>query len=78
MYKLKEVEKYFGEQCWRIDGGQKLAILSCALGDNFYDYGEAPKEELDLSNVPSQFSNLFNDDRIVVIECCDCCGCSGW
>ena len=80
MMKLKEIEKYFGSHmCWRTDNYQKLVVLSCALGDNFYDYGEEPKEVLDLSNCPPELQNtILNDNRIIICECCECCGCAGW
>lgn len=72
---LKEIEKLLGKRtCWRSDNNQLLYIKCCAVGDNFYDYGERPPKRLDFSRAPY----LKDDPRIEIIYCEDCCGCAGW
>ena len=79
MKKLKEIEKLFGSQgCYRNDNDQILLIRACFVGDNFYDYGETPKEIKWDRISPSLAQELKNDHRIKILKCEDCCGCSGW
>lgn len=73
MRKLKEIEKMFSG-CWRSDNGQIVYIKACEVGDNFYDYGEEPKDIA----FDKEFTFLKDDFRIRIVECCDCCGCAGW
>lgn len=77
MMKLKEVCSFLDKKHIEYERcGQYICINSCALGDNFYDYGESPKEiEIDDEEVEAF---LLNDNRIHIVECCDCCGCAGW
>lgn len=51
-----------------------FVICACAVGDNFYDYGETPKEiEFD-----EEFEWMANDPLFYIIDCSECGGCSGW
>lgn len=77
MLKLKNIEKKLNDSAWRSDNGQHLYIKSCALGHNFYDYGEDEPEEIDFSYHPD-LKKIENDPRIIIITCGDCCGCAGW
>lgn len=78
MKKLKDIERKLEsiskDSVWRSDNGQKLCVLCCMVGDNFYDYEEDPPEEWDYSD----FIELKNDPRIEIVGCEDCCGCAGW
>ena len=78
MLKLKDIEKHFNSFCaWRTDNNQQLCIKSCALGQNFYDYGDEPPIALDFSECP-ELKGIENDPRIIIIMCEDCCGCASW
>lgn len=77
MKRLKDIEKRFGEDCWRSSNGQRLSVKACCLGDNFYDYGEDEPEKLSYEYCPD-LEGLEDDPRIEIIMCCDCCQCAGW
>lgn len=53
---------------------QTIFIRACSVGNNFYDYGEDPKQ---VTFYP-EFYFLANDPRVYIRECAECCGCSGW
>lgn len=59
---------------------QLIKIYSCALGDNFFDYGEDEPEEFDwFEEIPVELrEELENNDLVEIIHCDDCCGCAGW
>lgn len=73
MLKLKEIEKMFPES-ERSEDGQMLYIKACDVGDNFYDYDDERKAVV----YDPQYEFLKDDHRICIVECCVCCGCSGW
>lgn len=52
-----------------------IRILSCDLGDNFYDYGDNPKP-LVIDDEELQF--LVNEPKVYIVDCEGCCGCAGW
>lgn len=58
----------------RSEDNQKIQILACEVGDNFYDYSETPKR---VTFYP-HLEFLKNDPRVQIIECDGCCGCAGW
>lgn len=79
MKKLKEIEVVLKSKHipYFRDGNNRLIIEeSCALGDNFYDYGEVPKK-LRIDD-PELRNLLLNDWRITILRCEDCCCCAGW
>lgn len=78
MLKLKNIEKNFNNfSAWRSDNNQQLYIKCCALGNNFYDYGENQPEKIDFSICPN-LKGIESDPRISIIWCEDCCSCAGW
>ena len=81
MKKLKEIEKYLETTvdyncCCRSDNGQILCVKCCAIGDNFYDYGDEPRNELKYDS--PIMKEIANDPRVYIIMCEECCGCAGW
>ena len=75
MLELRKIEQMLPKDSyWRSENGQILFIQACAVGDNFYDYGERPKHPI----FEGKYSFLENDPRICLVECCECCGCAGW
>lgn len=82
MIKLKEITKYLdknGISYWRSENNQKLILRACAFNSetesNFYDYGEPPKP---IKCFDQKMQFIFNDPRVVVINCGECWGCAGW
>lgn len=77
MLRLKEVCALLDKKHIEYDrDGQYIRIFSCALGDNFYDYGEEPKKiKIDDKEVRQVISN---DPRVKIFDCSDCGGCGGW
>ena len=75
MEKLKNIEKEFADNCYRSDNGQVLFIKWCAVGRNFYDYGEACPSKMDIEK---KYKDLLNDPRIRFVKCEDCGECAGW
>ena len=77
MLKLKEIKNKLNQMKVEYeisDDNQKIYILSCNIGDNFYDYDEAPRPTV----FNKKFDFLKNDKRIEIIKCDECCGCAGW
>ncbi len=75
---LEDLEKLLKEKgidyvCYDEESGVRIA--ACALGDNFYDYGERPKK-VRIDDKELRF--LKNHPKVTIVECCDCCGCAGW
>lgn len=81
MKKLKEYEKYLDSlghenAYYRDESGQYLCVLCCALGDNFYDYGEEPPRTFKYDN--EMLREIGTDRRVIIVDCADCSGCAGW
>lgn len=76
MMKMKELKQLLDKTDIEYEMvNQQIYILSCCLGDNFYDYGEDEKPiEID----DEQLKFLLTDPRVKIITCKDCCGCAGW
>ena len=75
MMKLKEIESRLGSSAWRDEETrQYLYVKCCAIGNNFYDYGEPEPEDWDYSDAPY----VKGDRRVKIIGCGDCCNCAGW
>ena len=84
MMKLKNIREYLEKKnihYYTSENGQKLIISACAFDSdeesNFYDYGEPYKEPKCYSK-DKFFQELFNDPRIVIVDCSECCSCAGW
>lgn len=62
------------------DKNQYISILSCSLGDNFFDYGEEEPDEFDWDEkIPVELIEaLLKTDLVDIVKCYDCCGCAGW
>ena len=76
--KLKNLEIKFDE--YPSDNGfTYIRILSCELGSNFYDYGDEPGGFNWYEWIPEDFrDDLVNSPVVYIIECSECCRCSGW
>ena len=59
---------------------QYISILSCSLGDNFFDYDEEEPDEFDwYEKIPVWLiEELANNGLVDIVKCYDCCGCAGW
>lgn len=84
MMKFKNIRMYLdkkGIHYYESDNGQKLIIRACAFDSdeesNFYDYGKPYKKPMCYSK-EKFFQELFNDPRIIIVDCSDCCACAGW
>ena len=84
MMKLKNIESYLEKKhirYYRNANDQKIIVPACAFDSknhtNFYDYGE-PYKEPQCYNKDKFFQELFNDPRVIVIDCSNCCACAGW
>lgn len=84
MMRFKNIRTYLekkGIRYYETENGQKLVIPACAFDDekhsNFFDYGE-PYKKPHCYNKDKFFKELFNDPRIIIIDCSDCCSCAGW
>ena len=53
---------------------KEFIIDACAVGDNFYDYGDEPEP----ITFDKEFKWMADNPLIIIRECCDCCSCSGW
>lgn len=74
-YPVKEDEEFIS---WRWDSlAGEFKLFSCAFGDNFYDYGEEPKEfstdDIELKKMLEEYPEYF-----YILDCSECCGCAGW
>lgn len=58
---------------YRVYGG-KFMIHACAVGDNFYDYGDEPKPIV----FDEECKRMENNPLFDIVECCDCCCCASW
>ena len=54
--------------------GKQFIIKACSVGDNFYDYGEEPKEII----FDEECKWMEGNPSIIIRECDDCFGCGGW
>ena len=84
MMKLKDIESYLDKKnirYYRSENNQKIIVPACAFDSknhtNFYDYGE-PYKAPQCYNKNKFFQELFNDPRIIIENCSNCCGCAGW
>lgn len=61
------------------DNPQLINIKSCALGDNFFDYGEEEPDFDWFEKIPIELrEELENNDSVKIIRCYDCSMCAGW
>ena len=60
------------------ENGQKILIRACYFsGNNFFDYEEGYKPPICTTN--NKFlQELFDDPRIKILTCDECCECAGW
>lgn len=72
---LEQIQKLFAERDTFFNDKDDLCICWCAVGDNFYDYGEDEPEHMD---VDFKYRLLLGNPRIHFIKCEDCCRCAGW
>lgn len=84
MMKFKDIRAYLdkkGLYYCESDNGQKIFVRACAFDSakntNFYDYGE-PYKEPQCYTKDKILQELFNDPRIIVTDCSNCCSCAGW
>lgn len=78
MMELKEICSLLNKKNIKYDRrGQYICVYACALGDNFYDYGERSKK-LEIDDAEVRKAILLNKNKIEIIKCEDCCGCGGW
>ena len=84
MMKFKDIRAYLDKEEIRYfnsDDGQRIGIRTCAFDSdeksNFYDYGE-PYKEPQCYSKDKILQELFNDPRITIINCSECCCCAGW
>lgn len=81
MMKFKEIRAQLSARdisYWESDNGQRLYIRACYFGEkNCFDYGE-PYRKPRCYMKDKFLQELFNDPRIIVLSCDDCCGCGGW
>ena len=82
--KFKNIREYLNKKdlsYYESDNGQLLYIMACAFDSakksNFYDYGE-PYKKPQCYTKDKILQELFNDPRIIVIDCSDCSRCAGW
>lgn len=87
MMKLKNIRAYLDKNNITYsfsEDGQHLILPACAFDDendmtktNFFDYNEAYKKPR-CYNTAKFWKELFNDPRIIIRTCDECCGCAGW
>lgn len=53
-------------------------IQCCALGDNFYDYGEECPTNWKIDDEETREFLQKNSNYIHIVGCEDCCACAGW
>ena len=84
MMTFKDIRAYLNKEgifYEESENGQHLILHACAFdsakNSNFYDYGE-PYKEPQCYNKDKFFQELFNDSRIIIVDCSECCSCAGW
>jgi len=84
MMKFKEIRNYLQKEnisYYESENGQHLFLKACAFDDknhsNFFDYGEPFKEPCCYTK-NKVLKELYNDPRIIIMDCSECCGCAGW
>lgn len=84
MMKFEKIKNYLDKKnitYYETDDGQHIILHACAFDNknhsNFFDYGE-PYKKPHCYTKDKVLKELFNDSRIVVIDCSDCCACAGW
>jgi hypothetical protein len=82
--RLENIEKYLNKKnihYYESEDGKKICVPACTFDSkdqtNFYDYGE-PYKEPQCYNKDKFFQELFNDSRVIVVNCSECCSCAGW
>lgn len=84
MMRLENIKKYLNKKnihYYESEDGKKIWVPACAFDSknqtNFYDYGE-PYKEPQCYNKSKFCQELFNDPRIIIVDCSECCSCAGW
>ncbi len=84
MMKFKEIRNYLDKEnisYYESENGQRLILKACAFDSknhtNFFDYGE-PYKEPQCYTKNKILKELYNDPRIIINTCDECCGCAGW
>lgn len=84
MMTFKEIRNYLQKEnisYYESEDGQYLYLKACAFDDNnhsnFFDYGEPFKEPCCYTK-NKVLKELYNDPRIRIMDCSECCGCAGW
>lgn len=84
MMKFEEIKDYLQKEnisYYESDNGQHINLPACTFDSekqsNFFDY-EEPYKEPHCYTKDKMLKELFNDPRIIVIDCSDCCSCAGW
>ena len=84
MMTFKQIRTYLNKEeipYFESENGQHLIIHACAFDSdkhsNFYDYGE-PYKLPHCYTKDKVLKELFNDPRIMVVDCSECCSCAGW
>ena len=82
--RFKDIRKYLNEHNYTYsesENGQHLMLPACNFDNdkhsNFFDYGE-PYKKPHCYTQDKVLKELFNDPRITIITCDDCCSCAGW
>lgn len=55
-----------------------FVMPSCALGENFYDYGEDPVDPLNIDDLELKALIEQYPEYFCIEECGECCRCAGW
>ncbi len=84
MMELEEIKNYLHKEnitYYESENEQKLMLPACAFDNknhsNFFDYGE-PYKKPHCYTKNKVLKELFNDSRIIIEDCSDCCSCAGW
>lgn len=79
--KLKEIRQSLRKKnipFYNSPDGKLICIKSCYFSHkNFFDYGKGYKKPR-CDSKDEFLQELFNDRRIHIITCDECCGCAGW
>lgn len=55
-----------------------ISISSCQIGENYYDYGEDPPEEIDLCEEYEELRPYLDSEYLEITDCSSCWGCGTW
>ena len=82
--KFKEIKNYLKDKnipYYESENGQFIVLRACTFDSknhtNFFDYHE-PYKVPHCWTKDKVLKELFNDPRIIIEDCSDCCGCAGW